>query len=392
MSDSRETSGEFIPPDPAGDPAAQADELFIHGVLGSVHDQASGADARRMSRLEATIREAGRAPTPTPTPRRVAGRRLRRLVGVGCVALSVVVGSWLLIAPATSQARATLLASISAAKGAGERRYEIRTTHEKDAALPATPEGIFDGADGLCLLRLHAPDGHTVIAGRDATGEWAIRREGGIERSNPRAAWPKWATADGESIFADSVDQLMEALTSGFDLNSLENERSGDRTLHKIEGVRREGSSPRLADRVRLWIDADTMLLDRMEMEWDRPPRPPGPGVGAPNGGNPREGQPDRNGDHKGPPGMRPPPPDGMPPPPEGRPPFDPDRPPPPRPGGPEGREGPPPALGGPSAPGGPLPRGGPIRKLVVTRVEAPTLPADWFTPERHADGSWGEP
>ncbi|MBS0189570.1 MAG: hypothetical protein JSR52_00330 [Planctomycetes bacterium] len=379
---------EFVGPSEDGSDQSRADELFVHGVLGAIHERADDAAQRRADAALGAVAKSGRA-----VP--VRGRRLRRVAAFCAFALALGVGSWLMVTPATSQARATVLASLSAVRGAGDHRYEIRTLKPGESALPEKAEGVFDSADGRFLLRLHAPQGHTVLAGRDANGEWAIRRQGGIERAHAREAWPRWATADGEPVLADSVDTLLETLTNSFDLSTLESERIGDRVVQKIGGVRRESSTRGLADRVAVWIDAETKLLERLEMDWDRP-LPPARGR---DGAGPRDaegGPPDRP-DREGAPAeefgggperggrMRPPPPGGFPPP-EGA------GPPPPRPAHEPGmaRQGPVmgPAMGPPMGPH----KGGPIRKLVIQRIEAPEFAEDWFNAERHADGAWGEP
>lgn len=366
----------FVVPNSDRDAQAQADELFVHGTLGALHERAEDASGRRMDRLADALRRTG-----VPRGRRLNTARLRRLSGALAVVVAAFFAAWVLSSAATNQARATLMASIQAARNAGDRRYEVHILSSGETEMPRQAEAIFDSSGANFLLRARAPNGRTAIAGKDSVGEWAIRREGGIERRDPRRAWPRWATAEGESIFAESIEQLLEALASGFELKTLEPEIVDGRSYRRIEGVKRAGASRPLADRVELWIDAETMIADKMEMEWTghpgprgpagaRPPLPPGDGSG-PMGGGP-----------EGPPRGMPPPemlPPGMPPP-RG------DRPPPPD-DGPEMRPPPP----GPGMQESGPPRGG-IRKLIINRVEAPEWPANWFSPEAHEDGAWGEP
>ncbi|MGH7242731.1 MAG: hypothetical protein ACREJD_04880 [Phycisphaerales bacterium] len=360
---------DFVPPDRANEAAAQAAELFVHGTLGALNERAGGATQRRMDRLNTSLREL----QPQPGRRRTF-TRLRRLSGVAIVLVATLLTTWVFVSASANQARATLMATIQAARGAGDRRYEVRILSEADQPVPVRPEAVFDSNGPNFLLRVHAPQGHTAIAGKDSIGEWAIRRQGGIERGQPRRAWPRWATADGEPIFAESIDKLLEVLTSGFELNILDPEAVDGRMLRRIVGVKREGASRALADRVELWIDAETMLLEKMEMDWTTRPGERGPAGGPPPPGMrppspPRgEGKEPRDRPPPGslpPLGMRPPPPDG-------------DsnlRPPPPGP-----REGGPPEL-----------RRGGIRKLIVSRIDAPEWPANWFSPEAHENGTWGE-
>jgi len=375
MSDQRNSplkndAEDFVSPEGAAD--AQADELFVHGALCALHERADGASERRLERLNQTIRKPAQVPG-----RRIALLRLRRLSGVVIVLLATLFTAWIFVSASTNQARATLMASIQAARNAGDRRYQVHILSDGEQNVPAQPEAVFDSSGPNLLLRVHAPQGHTAIAGKDSIGEWAIRRQGGIERNDPRRAWPRWATADGEPILADSIDKLLEVLTTGFELTILDPEVVDGRSFRRIEGLKRDGASRGLADRVELWIDAETMILEKMEMDWIERPGQRGPNVRPPL--PPPLSPPLRDGPRPEPPPPGGPPPRGLRPPPPLQPDGDPNfRPPPPHPL----REG------GPNAE---LRRGG-IRKLIVSRTEAPEWPANWFSPEAHEDGTWGEP
>lgn len=399
-----------IGPDPAGTPAQQADELFVHGLIGSLHERASGVQARRIDRLMVALAETAGAPTGLPERnKRFSGRRLRRLVsvlGLACVGIVGVVATWIVVAPATNEARAAVTATISAAKASGDSRYEIRIMRAMQNELPAEPSAVFDSkSGGLFVLRARGPNGHVAIAGQDAAGEWAIRQDGGIERDDPRRAWPRWATSGDESIFADSVEALLTSLMTNFNLFVLEPQVVDGRTMRRVVGLRRTDPPHGLADRVLLLIDADTKQLQRMEMAWNQPPMgprgkgPDGPPMGPrPEGGDhplrdgppgelvPDDGRPDR-----GPEGRREGRPDRGPDFGPGRPERDGPRP------GPRGEFGPPLGNDGPQGPLGPplgpqqgpqgQPRGQRLVRLVMERTNAPTWPSDWFTPEGHLSG-----
>ncbi|MBL8875491.1 MAG: hypothetical protein JNM86_06815 [Phycisphaerae bacterium] len=377
---------DFVPPEENAAAESRADELFIHGTLGTLHEQGGDAVDRRIARFKDAI--AGTARTPG---RRAIRARLQRLAGVAVVLLATLLTAWVFVSASTNQARATLMASIQAARNAGDRRYEVRILTQMDQPIPAKPEAVFDSRGSNFLLRARAPMGHTAIAGKDSLGEWAIRRQGGIERDDPRRAWPQWATADDEPIFADSIDRLLEVLTTGFEVSILDPEIVEGREFRRIQGVKRPGSPRPQADRVDLWIDPETMLLEKMEMTWTERPGPRGPAVrpplSPPGAAAPRGPRPEGPPPMRGPEHPDRPPPDG--PPPERLH----DRP------GPRGERpmGPPPAqgeprLGPPGREGGLPPRGPGIRRLIVTRADVPEWPANWFSPEAHEDGSWGEP
>jgi hypothetical protein len=428
----------FVPPDAQRGPGEQADELLIHGVLGSLHERAGSVAGARAERVMAAIRAEHPLQESAGTTRvatRRAGRRLRRFVGVPALALAVVFGSLFLVSLPESQAKAAVMASATALDAPGNRRFEVRMMRESDTELAKSPEAIFDTTDGgHFLLRARHPMGFVICAGRDAAGEWAIRRDGGIERDDPRLAWPRWSTDRGESLFVESIGELMKSLALDYRLRDQGLATENGRRVRHVLAVRRSGTPMHLADRVDVWIDVDSHLLERLEMNWDRPRGPGGrPPIGAPSpessgGQTPEqagerppatsEGHADRGPDPRRPegpgmPGVRPPRlrgpgPDGPRPDAarlDGSPPLRPDGagrng---PRPDGPRGEAmrpmgprngpgGPRPDMGGPGAgPDGPIP-GKALRRLVIQRADAPAWPADWFLPESHLKGEWGEP
>lgn len=478
----------FLPPESDAAPGAQADELLMHGMLGALNERAGNVAGRRTERVMNALREQAeldRLAGPTTavrsarvSGRRVFGRRISRFVGVPVLALTVTLGAIFLVSLPDSQARAAVIAAASEVEGPGNRRFEVHIMRESDTGLSKDAEAVFDTTGGgHYLLRARHPLGFVVCVGQDAAGEWAIRPDGGIERNNPRLAWPRWSTDRGESLFLESVGTLMKSLSMDYRLKDEGIAQDNGKRVRHIIAMRRAGTPRPLADRVELWIDVDSSQLERMEMNWDRPPglrdngeRPqpaqdqppagaatqapredasaqPAPAENAsPAGGHPDqhaqpapEGRPGpEGGPDRGPAGG----PEGGP---EGRP----DR---PFPAGPEGRpfpgprgprpgpdgrlpEGQRPMRGGPlgSGPNGPGPNGqgpmegpmgegrpeggppgdrplgprgmmrqgprgvdGPIpgkapRKIVIQRVEPPTWPADWFLPESHLKGEWGE-
>lgn len=385
----------FIQPDAQEAAAKQADELFIHGLLGTLHDTES-----RARRVDAAMRA-----IPIATVRPLSHHRLVRMASAAVIGIVILVGVALMALPLGNTAYATVNASIQAAKTDGTRRYEMRVAHLPGDTLPEKPSGIVDssGADQF-LMRIFAPDGHIVVAGRDDKGEWCIRLDGGIEREHPRQAWPNFASVNGESVFADSIDKFLEALELDYTLHYEGQVALPGKTDIKAKHIiadRKPGPARRQAQRVKLWIDPKTKELLRLEMSW--------PGAKLDNAT--QENQPAQTNepqDPRAPEGQRPDdqrpedrpfdgPPDGRQPP-EGRPlddgprPFGPegrplDGPRPPRPEGRQGGGGP---GGPPFGPGRAGPRNGPPRRMpplsrfVLERVDAPQFANDWFRPEAH--------
>lgn len=457
----------FVPVASDAEIQAQADELLMHGLLSVVHERADGAASKRADRVMEELRAASGNPIGVHAAKRAsrwAGRRLNRLVGVPAAVLVLLVGSWFIAEWPSNQAKAALMASATAVSAPGTRRYEVRLLRESDTTLPTRPDAIFDSDGSNFLLRARNPMGAIAIAGQDAAGEWAIRREGGIERNDPRRAWPRWSTDRGESLFIESVGALMKSLAMDYRLKDDGVTTIGTKRVRHITALRRNGTPPHLADRVELAIDVDSQLLERLEMNWDRA----APGARANADAQPGVSNPNNEpADAKSPPDANVPPdakspdaaqvpehPDDRDPPrrgPDDRQPgmHEPDRRDegpggrldgpmrPRRPGGPEGQldrrpEGPlgerpehpqgerplpgmrrpdgpmGPRQGGPMGPGPRGPGMGPgmpgmgqgpgpivgkvIRQLVIQRVDAPTWPTDWFLPESHLKGEWGEP
>jgi hypothetical protein len=433
-------------PDADASPEVRADELFSHGVLHVFHETDGAVREGRVGRVMASI--ASPAEVATNAGRVVEPRRHRRLarfLGRGSLLAAIIVGVVFLASPATTTSYASVEEAITAMRGPGDRRYEVRAQVGPAETVEKDPHATIDSRSReRMVLRLKRPDGGMVIVGRDVQGEWAITPEGGVERGEPRRAWPGWAIESGESLFADSIDRWLEAAADTYTFSKAEVRSIPGRegvSAHYVVGVRKQAGDPRGhrlrgADRVELWIDPASKIVERMELSWkppmdrmgggpgeefprrgpergrDGPPRPrPGPdgqmpegagkdGVPAPQdavkeGTNPREEGPgmERDGGHR-PRGPRPPMDGERPgahrrPPPDGEGPRD-------RGGPHSGSHGGPPGgpHGGPQ--GGPEggPRGGgpqdrperrpPLRRLVIDRIEAPAFEDAWFSPEKH--------
>ena len=433
MTNQANQDDKFIDPDHERGAHERAEELFVHGLLGHLHDK-----DRQQKRIEAAM---GVIASETPAPlQRALGHRHRRVRRVAAICAAMLLGALgvLLVMEMpgnSSSAYATVTAAMDAAKGPASERYELRLAHWPKDELPEKATGTLDNGAGGFFLSFSAPDGHTVKVGKDDKGEWGIRLDGSIEREHPRSAWPRWVEVGDDSLLGDSVDHLLESLLKDYALTSdgkqlLPGAPDGSKRFKHLHGDRKEGARKPQPDRVDLWIDSDTNVLERLEMAWPKPPegrlgprggdrpapdgarpdgaKPDGPREGGPDGDaprNPSEGRdgPDSGPGPDGPEGVRPhdgPPPEGPdgdrphdgPPGPEGgpdgprhrRPPMDgmgPD--------GPRMRPRPDGMGPGPGGPGGP--GGGPgagfrprVSRLILSRVDAPAFEQGWFSPEKH--------
>lgn len=429
-------------PEPAqGSASDVAGELFTHGLLTYLHDDTASAQSQRVSAALRLIDADGRDRSVHGPSERAAGRlvlpRLQPYMKpiMAMAASLVLVGAvTLLVVPTASTASATVTvqASISAMRSGGDRRYEVRALHDDVTMDDAEPIAVVDTrAPNLLVLRGRSPDGRPNIAGRDANGLWGIRPDGVIDRDTPRRAWPRWSNLGQQTLFADSVDALLDEMTKGYTLERRDDQTRDGRTQRHIIGTKKDPMLPG-AQTIDIWIDPASQVVERLELHFVPPPqgmrqpglegddRGPGPGGRRGPGGGPGDDRGERGGrgergeprepgergdrpgpDDRGPrPGRRGPGgpdrdrgpggpggPDG----PEGRPDHDRPFPPPfpgPREGGPRGSEdrgGP----GGPEGRGGPGGRGhNPPKTIILQRVNAPAFDASWFSPEAHMQGA----
>jgi hypothetical protein len=298
-----EGAGENAHVEPAQDatPQAAADELLAHGLLTYLHNDRPEVQSRRIDRVMGTItrevaESSGRATHRFRFPIRTARGWLALAAGIALVATATFIGL-----PSEASAQAVVEQSIAAMRAAGaggDRRYEVRfTVHGTDGSdVELKPATVDMRAPNELLLLATAPDGHQVIAGRDDKGDWCYRREqdgGGVEREHPERAWPRWSKVGEESLFADSVDRLLEELTKGYDLT-----RESDATLAGHTGAFRhviaERKRPRGpgGDKVEIWIDPNTNAVERIEMKWNDPPAADGHGPDEPAPDDASGGQP----------------------------------------------------------------------------------------------------
>jgi hypothetical protein len=347
-----------IEPAEQTDPGLIADELLIHGLLSVLSQDSEQREKRIQRALNAIAQDQARVFRIRPIV-------IRRCGAIAAVLILSAIAVYFGL-PIEQSAQAIVHSSVAAARTPGDRRYEIRELRDEQTQLSKGPNLVVDTrTGGLTLITGIAPDGHTIIAGRDAQGPWAYRLDGTLTRDDTRRAWPRWTTVGDESLFVDSVDRLLEAVEQAYTLVKKDFEPLEGRASHQfdhIRGSKKTGKGPG-ASIIDLWIDPNSKLLERMEMRWDK--RPPGLGPGLGNGPGPGYGRGDGPGRGEGPsrgdgPGMRdhphPPPPPGQ---------------------GPPFFGGPPPEMG---------PRPGPPTLVVIDRVQSPTLDDSWFSPEAHKE------
>lgn len=429
-------------PEPSahGDARQIAGEMLAHGLLTYLNTDTKESQEHRVQRVMAALHsEADQSATAGAPSRtlRFPSHLLRRALAMAAC-LGLVAAAFMLAFPAAPSAQAMVQQSIQAMRTGGDRRYEVRVMEWGEDQIAPDPIAVVDTrAPDLLVLRSVTPNRELITVGRDAQGLWAIDRTGSVERENPRRLWPRWATVGEESLFADSIDRVLEELSKGFDIKRDQEGKGALAGTTKITATRKKDLRGPGPDRFELWLNSTTKVVEKIELSWDTQPMggPGGPGMRRPGDGGPGErpmrDRPDRPEGRDGPDGTMPRG-DGPPPPRDGRrPPMGPDGP-----GGPGGAgmggpgpRGPRGPGGGPGGPGGPgmmgdprmggrppmdprmmdgfvpggrpprmdpLSRVGPPRTIIMQRVEVKqALGDEWFGAGRHAggaDGATGQP
>ncbi|MFZ4573420.1 MAG: hypothetical protein ACOYN0_03420 [Phycisphaerales bacterium] len=201
------------PTTPPESPQTAAREIFAHGILEFVrHDSPESQDRRVRLALEAINDESAARRLKFPSP----GARALRLF-LSAAASVVIIGTASLYFSTTEPTAMGLVqASISAAQKAPVRRYEVRAS-PTPRSLPDDPQATLDvGSDRHFVIRAKTPLGEQIAGGRGESGEWAIRADGSVETSTPRAYWPRWIFLLDESL-TGSPDDILVGLERDFE-------------------------------------------------------------------------------------------------------------------------------------------------------------------------------
>ncbi len=275
----------------------QAGELFVHGVMQQLYRDTPLERERRIQRVMSELSQTAAPQVSQPEWRRSALRFSR--VWLASAAALALFASMIWVGISTEKsADATVAASIQAMRSAGDSRFEVRSKLFTDADLSSEPMATIDTrAPGLMLLKSKGPEfkgqdnklAPGITAGRDAEGVWAIRRDGTIERDNPEQRWPRWSMLGEESLFADSVDQLLETLSQAYVIKHSEASKlsgRGDVKFSHLTGTKKRVMQPG-PRQIDVWIDPETKVVERIEIRFEKPPleQPGGPrGPGGPSG------------------------------------------------------------------------------------------------------------
>ena len=262
-----------------------ADDRFVHGLLELLHKDT--AESRR-SRINAAL---NRIEAENGPPRAHRRRLLTRFIPLTtAAALTVAVISTLVIT-SQSAANAMIGEAIRATQRAPQLRYEIRVSDpnlQTDLQTNLQNDQQTDQARGqervigtvdmrgpFLLVQIDTPHGHTFTLGRDDEGEWSIRKDGSVERLDPRAAAPRWINLGESTILVGGLDALLDKLRDDdYSIEQAQNSQasSSGQPLTQLVATRRPETTKPGPDRVLVWINSDSSLVERLELHWDRDP------------------------------------------------------------------------------------------------------------------------
>jgi hypothetical protein len=243
------------------DAQKNADERFAHGLL-ITGDEDPATDLLRIQRVMRQIRSDQATTNKTS--------RAFSLWGIASgIAAILFFGVGLFLLNATQQsARATIAETISATETAGDRTYRLSFTNREGGVFKSRTSGTLDvRSDNQYVFMDKTPEGHMLVAGADAEGQWMIDRLGRVLR-NPPKKYPSWVDIGGNSLLMASIDGMLDTLHAKYDLESLQPEEleEGDSTrCIRIKAIKltNEDTGPEQVD---LWIDEDSNLVRRMEI------------------------------------------------------------------------------------------------------------------------------
>jgi hypothetical protein len=242
-------------------PEESADEQYLHGLLRTMSDRPEDASNRTRRVMESIGRDGSRMKAPHRFP-----MLLRVATGLAAMLL---LGMAIFFMNETRQsAWATIAETISATQSAGDRSYRLSFTDREGGRFKTRPHATLDvRSDDQYVFMDKTPEGHMLIAGADARGQWMISRQGSVLRNTGRKQ-PSWVDIGGNSLLMASIDGMLETLQADYALESLEPEALDQLVPTRCIRIRamkleETDSGP---ERIDLWIDPENRLVRRMEV------------------------------------------------------------------------------------------------------------------------------
>lgn len=248
-------------------PEQLATDRTVHGLLSFVHSSSDNKESRIQRVLDQIDQ-----PESSLSVRR--SRRFVRFAPLASAAMLMLVAIAVFVVSPQPSAYAIVTQAIDATRSTDRLRYEVYGVSRDDRNNEMLI-GTIDMHNGLSLVRLNTPHGHEFVMGRDAQGEWSIRLDGSIDRRSPREAAPRWINIGESTILIGSVDALLVQLQDEYDIkrSTIENpDATSDSSILLIAERLPQMGAPGPSI-IRVLIDEQTSLVDRLELEWTRPTR-----------------------------------------------------------------------------------------------------------------------
>lgn len=174
-----------------------------------------------------------------------------------------------------ASASAMVHASIKASHTAGDRRYEVRVIpvgQSDPAELPRCTVDVRDPDHFVIKARgvFHGP----ITMGRDEKGDWAIKREGQIDRQPPRQLLEEWMVFGRGTVTFMAVDDFLGSLEETYHLSKGARQRApfAGGALGAGPLCDRITATPTARadepERVEIWLDAHSHIVQRIELHW----------------------------------------------------------------------------------------------------------------------------
>lgn len=231
-----------------------ANDRFIHGLLGFIHQDSKAEKERRIQRV---LNDLGNTDSRKHHQHKLS---FRRFVPLASAAMIMMIAFTLFVLSPQPNAYAIVNSAIEATQSSTTLRYEIKKFNNE-----GDPIGTLDMRGNLSRVHISTPRGHDFIMGRDDLGEWSIRRDGTIERHEPRGAAPRWLNLGESTILIASLDEFLIQLKDDYAVEIVP-DQSND--IIRLNALRKPSIQKPGPDQISVWIDPNSLLVDRLELSW----------------------------------------------------------------------------------------------------------------------------
>ena len=231
-----------------------ANDRFIHGLLGFIHRDSEEEKERRIQGVFDQIE----SPEMQERPPQIY--KLRRIIPFASAAMIMVIAFTLFVVTPQPKAYAIVNSAIEATRSSAALRYEIRESDDELGYI-----GTLDMKESKSRIQIQTPHGHDFSMGTDDQGDWSVRRDGTVERSDPRGAAPRWLNIGESTILIASLDDFLIELKESYEL---EIDSESTSRITKLIAIRNRSAIEPGPDAIQVWIHTDTQLVERLELAW----------------------------------------------------------------------------------------------------------------------------